>query len=322
MPRKKLKAKRNRQRDGADAAGGGGIFDPARRSQLLRGGLRVGAACLVATGICLGLMRLEQNVHALDRYERGLTLQWVDLPDWLTLGENGHILDSLTRQAGLQREDRSLDAALAERIGHSLTESDVGWVKSVDRVVVRPDGVVSVRCRFRHPTAWVRHGGYCYLVDEERVRLPGRYDPGECRSGSLMMIEGVAAGPPNVGDLWRGADLRSGLKLVTLLAGEPFRHQIVDVIVANHGGREDRSRPHIELATDRRGSRVLWGRPPDEEFGKEITASRKIILLGTLYREWGRIDMNRAYVNIMTWPDKVAMPVAPPVHRSSRLLRG
>ena len=283
---------------------------------------RAAVACIVFAAAVFGLVRLNGYVHRMNAYDGALALEWVDLPDWLTLPDNQHVLDDLVRVVDLQPTDRMLDANLAARIGGALASPEVGWVRCVDRVRVEPTGVVAIKCQFRRPTAWVRHGRYCYLVDGEGVRLPGTYEVDDCRVNALLMVDGVASAPPPIGQPWLGADLASGLRLSALLADKPFRHQIGSINVANHRGRRDRSRPHIELATDRKGSRIWWGRPPEEDFGTEITASQKLLLLETLYRQWGRIDMNRSYVNIMTWPDRVAMPAVMQSSVQGRLLRG
>lgn len=299
------------------------FLDPDVRRKSLRW-LAIGAAaCVIAFGVHLGFDRLGRTVHGQAKYERRLILRWEDPPDWLLVPDNRHILDDLTRRAGLLDTDRLLDPQLAERMGKALSDPQAGWIESVDRVAMRPDGVVSVRCHFRRPAAWVRHGRCCYLVDKSGVRLPGRYEASDCIGSLLMTIDGVALGPPDVGQVWRGGDLACGLKVAALLGRQPFRHQIAGISVANHDGRRDRNRPHLELVTDRDGSRIWWGRPPDEEFGTEIRASQKVTLLETMYRQFGRIDMNRSYVNIMTWPDRIAMPAA---HADSsapkRLVRG
>jgi hypothetical protein len=80
------------------------------------------------------------------------------------------------------------------------------------------------------------------------------------------------------------------------------------VRVDNHLGRVNPLLPQIELMTDRPGSRIWWGRAPGEEHGCEINSAQKIALLESLYRQSGRIDMNRSYVNVTTWPDRVAAP--------------
>ena len=283
--------------------------------------LKAGLLIVVAGGLWMTFDNLQGRVHALPRYERPLVLEWENLPDWLQLPDNQHILDSLAKEVALSPNDRQLDVELACRIGLKLSATDIGWIRQVQRVRVRPDGVVSVRCEFRRPAAWVKHGGYCYLVDHEAVRLPGRYDASDCQGTALMTLKGVVTSPPNVGETWSGADLSSGLRLVSLLDNKAFRHQVTSVIVANHSGRLDPTKPYVELATDRPGSRIWWGRPPEQEFGTEITATQKITLLETLYRQWGRIDMGRQYVNITTWPDRVAMPTVVKSPTPERLLR-
>lgn len=272
--------------------------------------------------LSMGFARMERYVHAQPRYDRALMLKWVDLPMWLRIPENRHVLDTLAQRINLQSTDRLLDRNLAERLGAALADPRVGWVRAVERVRVEPNGEVSIKCQFRQPMAWVRHQGHGYLVDVEGVRLPGTYDLADCRGGGMLLVEGVAADPPPVGAAWEGADLASALKLAALLTDRPFRHQLSSVIVANHNGRKDRSKPYIELSTELETSRIWWGRAPGEEFGTEITADQKITLLETMYRQWGRIDMNRSYVNIMTWPDRVAMPAVMQTPAQSRLLRG
>ena len=284
--------------------------------------LQLSLVVLIPLAIGWTLSRLEHRVHAFTAYDRPLMLKWVELPPWLRLPENRHVLDSLARTIDLQSTDRMLDRTLAERLGGALADPRIGWVKSVDRIRIDPSGEVTVKCQFRMPAAWVQHRKIGYLVDAEGVRLPGRYDIEDCRSTAMMVIEGVTAGPPEIGDPWMGDDVASALNLVSLLDGKPFRHQVTSVLVGNYRGRRDRSRPHIELGTDMPGSRIWWGRPPGEDVGTEISAEQKLMLLETLYRQSGRIDMNRAYVDIMTWPDRVAMPKVMQAPAQSRLLRG
>ena len=291
----------------------------SRSFRVLTGGMML---CAVAVGGYLGFGRLEQKAHAQERFDRELVLEWADLPEWLKLHDNRHILDGLTRRVDLRSTDRLLDEQLAGRLGRALSDPEVGWVRSVDRVVIYPDGVVSIRCQFREPVAWVCQGKFCYLVDWEGVRLPGRYEVADCEGSSLMIIDGVRMKPPDVGQAWRGADLSAGLKLAMKLRSHSFRHQVNRIMVDNYDGRVDRSRPHIELVTDRAGSRIWWGRAADEEFGTEISAEQKLTLLQTLYDQWGRIDLNRPYVNIMTWPDRIALPAEQAGEKHGRTQRG
>lgn len=276
---------------------------------------------ILPAGLGWGLGRLESFVHALPRYDRPLLLKWVELPDWLRIPENRHVLDVLARQLGLQSTDRPLDPQLAQRLGEALADPNVGWIKAVEYVHVEPTGEVAVKCQFRQPSAWVRCGQYCYLVDNEGFRLPGAYDANDCIGGELLMIDGVAAPPPPIGAQWPGGDVAAGLQLSAQITSQPFRHQVSNVIVSNFSGRQDISRPHLELGTDK-NTRIWWGRPPDDPYSAEITAAQKLVLLNALFREKGRIDSGRSYVNIMTWPDRVAMPDERRATAQAPLLRG
>lgn len=295
---------------------------PETRAKLVRVGTIAALSVLLFVGVAFGLSRLESYVHGLDRYNGQLALQWVDLPDWLRLDDNRHILLSLGAEAGLYEDDHLLDEGLAERIGVALSQAHIGWIKSVEQISVQPDGLVTISCQFRRPSAWVQYGQYCYLVDNEGIRLPGCYDMRDCHQSSLMVVSDIQDPPPGVGAIWPGADIASGVKMVALFAKERFRHQIERISMANHDGRLSRHRPHIELITNRNASRIKWGRPPDEEFGTEITAAQKITLLRKLHEEYGRIDMNSPYVDIRTWSDRVAMPALMQSAKGSRLLRG
>lgn len=310
MTKKKLKMKRK----GGGPSGGvvfwrTGVSDELR-SRLIRFTLAALVVCAVGFGICAGLGALEARVHQDVLVDRKLTLRWAEpMPAWLGMRENRHILEDIERHAGLRPNDHILDTDLAGRIGRALSRPEIGWVERVKRVTVRPDGVIELDCRFRRPAAWALYRGYCYLVGARGVRLPGKYDPGDCKRSNLLMIDGVQKAPPDVGRKWEGGDLVAGLKLAAMIDDKPFRYQVRRIIVANYDGRRNPHRPHIELATDLQDARILWGRAPDEEFGMEISASQKIAVLGALYREWGRIDMKRSYVDIMTYPsDRVAMP--------------
>ncbi len=277
------------------------------RPAVWRGGAKLAVLCGIVAGLHWGLARLEAHVHRLPQYRKVLALQWEGLPELFQRPYNRHIIEGLTRKADLRSADRLLDEELARRIATNLSDTGIGWIKSVDRVTVRPDGMVSVRCQFREPVAFVRHQDWCYLVDRESALLPGKFRPEDCEATSLLCITGLRSGPPPVGHAWPGDDLRSGLRLAALIDQRPFREQIEYIVVSNHEGREDKTRPHIELATNHRGSRVWWGRTPYEEHGLETTAHQKLALLDWLYNEYGRIDLNRAYVDLRTHADSVSM---------------
>jgi hypothetical protein len=284
-------------------------IDAARRAAVRRALVRTGVVVVLVLSVAVGLRLLEKRVIAMTRYHTPLRLEWTSLPDWLRAPANAHIVSDLTEACGLTIHDRILDPALPRRIADRLAAADLAWIAAVRRVEVRPDGVVAVDCLVRSPIAWVRQGATCYLVANDGVRLPGSYPYRSATASRLVVVEGVSSELPSVGRPWRSADVCAGIRVVQACADRPFASQIRRVLVDNHGGRRDPLRPQIELATDRPDSRIRWGRAPGEESGREISADQKLTLLESIYRQSGRIDMNRSYVNVTTWPDRVAAPV-------------
>ena len=297
-------------------------IDEQRKRVWLKTGIKAAACALLAVLAYRGFEQLQHRVYALDKYQRPVFLEWEYLPDWLQLADNRHILDDLATRVDLGPNDRQLDGDLAARIGAALSAPDLGWIQTVERVKVRPDGIVSVHCTFRRPAAWICTNKFCYLIDQQGIRLPGRYEPSDCKDSALMTISGVQTAAPPIGQIWTGADLGAGVKLVSMLQDRPFRDQIENIDVDNFNGRKDPAKPFLRLVTDRPESTIWWGRPPGQEHGTEINAAQKITLLEALYRQWGRIDMNRSHVDITTWPDRVAMPMTIQPPAQARLLRG
>lgn len=268
-------------------------------------------AVLGAAGV-VGLRRLEGHVHALNQFERvQLWVFWEECPEFLQSSHNAHILRGLEHEIALNASDTILDEGLAKRVASALSRPGIGWVKNVRRVIVRPDGRVSVLCDFREPAAYVAMGrSTCYLVDNEGVRLPGEYAVEDCESSRLLMIRGVAEPEPDVGGQWYGEDLTSGLRLVSMLYQQPFRDQVASINVENFGGRVSPRQPHLVMATNRPGSRIWWGRPPNDESGVENSARQKLALLQQLYSEYGRIDINQPFIDVRTYPNSVSIPHA------------
>ncbi len=290
----------------------------AARGLLLRGGL----AMVLLVGAAVGLRWLEQRVVAPmpDRSPR--VIQWVGLPTWLQAPANRHIVDRLSQACGLSAEDRLLDPHLAERVARRLEDPALAWIAKVHRVELRPDGTVSVACEFREPIAWVRHNGACYLLSSDGVRLPGEYSPARVTDPGLTLLDGVLTEAPPAGYEWLGADVDAGLRVLREISARSFRHQVRRVLVDNVRGRRNPQRPQIELETDSPTARIGWGRPPGEEDGMEISAEQKLALLESMFRQSGRIDMNRPYVNITMWPDRVAARVAEPIELPRLAQRG
>ena len=264
-----------------------------------RGLLHLAGAVAAVAGIMFGLGTLRERVYALPEFDLPVTLKLVNTPSWLNDAQLREMLSGLEPM-------RFLDAQVTQEVAAHVERS--GWVEHVVRAERCRGGVIKVQCEFRRPLAVVQQGGQFILVDERGIRLPGIYsDPGE-----FVIVQGVGEAAPAVGELWEGADLEAGLRLVKLLVGEPFYGQVGAVSVHNYGGREAAKEAHLALLTRPDGrtghwGRVLWGSGPGEEI-EEPTASEKIRLLRANYQQCGRIDAGAPWIDVSVSPGEYRKP--------------
>lgn len=267
----------------------------AARRPTLRSAWRLGRLVLwggTLAALIWGAQRLQAYVRGQPAPEPP-RLAWVELPDWLRVPGNRPVLDEIQREAALPAGASIHDPDLARRIGQQLARSP--WIRAVERVAKHPDGTVRVHASFREPLAYVDVAGRALLVDADGVRLPV-----ECSSDLLgradwFLITGVRAPAPDPGELWPGADLAAGLKLVRYLRQAdarrrlPFRPWLTAIDVANF----DRSvRPldgRLRIRTVYPGCYINWGEPPDEDYPVEPSPDGKLEMLATLYNELGQL---------------------------------
>ncbi len=266
---------------------------------------------VVATALSLavvgvGLRRLESWVENRRSPVPEIAMEWADLPKWLQLPDNRHVLDDLERCAGVANEHDWNDADLTRRVAARLSDPEVGWIRRVIRVVKQAPNRLVVHGEYREPVAWIPRGNHAFLVDDAGVRLPGRYARAAISDTTLIDVIGVRRDPPPVGSTWQGDDVSGAMRLVRLVETQPFRNQVSGISVENFESRRT-GRSKLELLTDRPGARIWWGSVPGFEDAVENTAAEKLLLLRNLYHRTGRIDLNRDYVDIMTWRDRVAV---------------
>lgn len=251
---------------------------------------KVGLAGLIIAGAGWGLDALEARVHAAPRFNQAPDIDWVDVPDGLR--------ETMAAKLAPFEADSGYDPRLCRKIGRAL-EMDP-WVRRVKNVRRGHDLRIVVSCAYRMPAALVQIDGSFYLVDRERVRLPGVYG----YQASLPLIQGVDCDPPQPGETWDGDDLAAGLAIARLLEGEPFADQITGIQVHNYGGRNSPDDAHLVLATDRAGSIIKWGSAPGEEI-EENSAGRKIAILRHNFERFGRADAGYHGIDVSVYPDRI-----------------
>lgn len=177
--------------------------------------------------------------------------------------------------------------------------ASVPWVKTLNYARRDNTGRLEVSCTYRIPAALVKFDLGFYLVDEDAVRLPGRFGYDQ----NWPVIQGGAEPPPEPGVSWPGTDLPAALATLALIRSEPYADQIRAIHVENHEGRLDPRRPHILLGTDRPGGRIAWGSRPGMEI-EENTAAQKMAILRENFAQTGRCDAGFPGIDVSTFPDR------------------
>ncbi len=254
------------------------------------------SACVIAG--TMGLSALNGDVRAkLFASQPEADVIFVDLPNSIRELAFSDLHDEiLPALDGDWTEDRACQL-IAQRV------QSVGWVEKVNSVRRFRDGRFEVRCDFRLPFALVQRSADFFLVNDQGVRLPGKYR----YDRQWMIVQGVASSPPEAGDLWGGDDIQAGLATIRAIRDKPVGDQITGVQVDNYQGRLDRHESHILLATDRAGGRIAWGSAPGEEV-EENSLARKIAILRENFERTGRVDGGYAVIDISTFPDKFTIP--------------
>lgn len=267
--------------------------DPAALYVWRMRALKLAVVIAAAAAGYVGLDRLNRWVLASADGDRPARIVLVDVPPDLY----AEVSQRVGRLNGASFSSPTLCADVAAAV------EATGWVKSVVRVQRHSDHRVEVHCEYRAPFALVHSSTGLLLVDDDGVRLPGVYavDP------AFKMIQGVDSLPPDPGQKWAAADLQAGVELIKLLGGESFSDQIVAVRVHNYAGRRDSRKPHIELATDRTGGRIIWGSGLGDEI-EENTPAQKLELLRTNYRRFGHVDADRRVIDVSVLPDRIYAP--------------
>ena len=140
----------------------------------------------------------------------------------------------------------------------------------------------------------VRSGPWNHLVNREGRLLPLRY-PSDSRMKSLPVIVGARFNVPGApGARWEGKDVEAGLLLAESMMDTEWIDQIAEIDVTEY--------LHTETLwlTTIRGSRILWGRVPGEERGREVPARQKLAYLDWFHRNHGKVEGIYSEIDLAT----------------------
>ncbi|MBU0637547.1 MAG: hypothetical protein KKB50_01680 [Planctomycetes bacterium] len=252
---------------------------------------------LTFSAVAYGLHRLQPVAQGIAATQP-CRLEWEELPDWLADPEQMELLAEIEQMADLRSDDDIYARDLCAHVAAGLAASP--WVSEVHRVAKRSDGLVRVNATFRKPLTMVLRNGLAYLVDENGVRLPGYQRESFLDPDDWIVIEGVRAGVPELGQRWEGADLVAGLKLARFLYKAEtadqlaFRSSLRSVDVSNWQGRRDPRSGWLQIRLLTPNGRIHWGLPPGEEHNIEGTAERKLAALASLYGRQGGLPAGKS----------------------------
>jgi hypothetical protein len=245
----------------------------------------------VAAGVGIGFDKMENRVlsGSVGTPPREMRIALANRPSWIP--------DSLGEQIAaplLPASARYYDEKLTDTVMQRAAANP--WTRKVHRVEKRRSAdpavaIVEVHADYRIPLARIRTAtGYAY-VDTQGVRLPAgqvpqwavkkepaagssataafylaRGDaPGDSKVSRVhyIVIDGVSAVAPDVGEQWEGEDLAAGLRLLGMIAHKPYANQITTIDVRNFGGRISISEPHLRMY-----AQVARSQATDIRFGR------------------------------------------------------
>jgi len=286
-------------------------MDPARRARIAGATARVATVCILIVLVAVGLRRLERYVQQLPRFRgRQVTLTLADKPAWMDQALAEQILEDAigpirSRLSRLRSQGQGYQ--MVELVAKQLDRS--AWVEQVVNVSQCFAGQLVARCRFRKPEVMVARDGRYHLIDQKGVVLPGKYRREDLAASGLLEVKGVHGKMPACGRRWTNMALQAALDLTRMFEQQAFRSQIRVIDVTNYGGSVDPLASWIVLLTDI-GATIQWGRPPGQEMGLENSAAQKLALLAGVYRQYGRVDMNRRMIDIRRNPTEVDVAIA------------
>jgi hypothetical protein len=284
----------------------------------------VAAVVLMVVGVSLWrtYRYVDRNVVTSDQPP---LVRLVDPPSWMSQ----HLQERIAAAARPTRAASAYDQTLLKDVYNALTTSPgiAPWIVEVRQVrrlyATGPGDLIEIDAQYRTPAALVRwtdsqgQDGY-WLIDSHGVKLPERFNADQvplvildaAGKMNLRIIEGVAASPSPAGATWQGEDLKAGLEMVKLLAGQSYADEILKVDVSNYNARLDSRTAHLSLIT-RHGTRLLWGRPAGaDDFFVEASPAKKIEHLKEIVRVYGRVDAGKPWIDLRF--DRVLQPASAP----------
>ena len=258
-------------------------------------GLVISGWGLLASAFTLGLFMgvpAMRRAAAAASPPTAVQVAFIDPPAWM----QGDLAAHLEITAADQIVGNALDRADLIAARNALLET--GWFADVRQVRRASPDCVEIEAVFVEPYAVVRDSDGDHLVDPSGRLLPRSAPIGH--APQFIAIEGAYyERPGTIGMQWEGADLTAALRLLRLIDGKEWRHQVVAIDVSDYMQTE-----YLSIITDR-GYSLVWGSAPGQERSGEADTGLKEQYLDYPFVNFGHIDGGHEYNLDLTSPSGV-----------------
>ena len=258
----------------------------ARMRSLFQPGL-LAAVMLLIAAISFGprLMKSLPDLSGLEEFRLpAREIEVTPPPHWVP----HDLIEQVLAQSQLPDELSLLDKGLTARIAEAFQHHP--WVEEVVRVTKSTPAQVKVELTYRQPAAMVQVKQGLYPVDRLGVLLPpGDFSPAEARRYPLIVN---AATPPqgSVGTSWGDVAVTGAAQIAAALNmhWKDFGIDYIEIPpVATARPTIDELVYHLHTTG---GSRIIWGRAPENSHPGELTAAQKIGRMEEYVTRFGGFD--------------------------------
>lgn len=156
------------------------------------------------------------------------------------------------------------------------------WVRKVVSVTKYYPNYIHAELVLRKPLAAIKQNDIYYICDNRGVRLPGEYNKETLPSSLLMVVSGVRATTPPVGQKWEGFNLLNTLPLITYLYQKDEVLKYIPILELSLHYPKNMENPQIVLLTQHE-TKIVWGSTLHSEV-PQISADQRLNALARLIR--------------------------------------
>ena len=220
---------------------------------------------LLAVLVGFGFSFLERYVQQVNRSRQvKLKVELEDPPRWASR----ELIENVCLSTGIRQDDDFSDPELVKSWNANLAQNP--WVKKINSLRKRYDGLLKIDCELRQPIASIQAGAKLCYVDVEGVLLP--VVPLEGSEGHLVRLQGCNLKSISTGDYIKSESLLAGIEVLTEIRNTdnqlPREDQLWEELavmdVSNFEGRIAKGESHLVIYTAD-NTEIRWGAAKNRE---------------------------------------------------------